>query len=280
VAALADRLSTRRRAWSPLVRLGETGGDAPWFLVHPAGGGVLCYRELAGLLDRPCYALQADDTDPPERVEDLAELYVGALVEARPHGPYLLGGWSSGAVIALEMARRLEVRGEKVDRVVVVDAPAPLAPRDVDDARVLLWFLEDLDAGLDVGRIDAERLRELDGLPPAERIRGALSLLRAAGAPETGLEPEELAGTLEVFRGVVRACNAYQATAISAGITVVRARDGSVSEFAGHPSSAAPDWGWASLTTGDVRAVSVPGTHHTLLGGPSVSAVADALNGR
>jgi pyochelin synthetase len=178
------------------------------------------------------------------------------------------------------MARRLEARGEKVDRVVVVDAPAPLAPRDVDDARVLLWFLEDLDAGLDVGRIDAERLRELDGLSPAERIRGALSLLRAAGAPETGLEPEELARTLEVFRGVVRACNAYQATAISAGITVVRARDGSVGEFAGHPSSAAPDWGWASLTTGDVRAVSVPGTHHTLLGGPSVSAVADALNGR
>jgi amino acid adenylation domain-containing protein len=286
IAALAESLAAQRRAWSPLVRLREadpdTGRDeSPWFLVHPAGGNVLCYRELAASLDRPSYAFQANEADPPQRVEDLAELYVGALVEARPQGPYVLGGWSSGAVIALEMARRLEDRGEKVERVVVVDAPAPLAPRDVDDARVLLWFLEDLDAGLDTGRIDPEQVRALDGLPGAERIAGALDLLRAAGAAEeTGLDPAELARTLEVFRGVVRACNAYQATGIDADITVVRARDGSVSEFADHPYATAPDWGWSSLTTGAVRAVSVPGTHHTLLTGRHVSAVADEINGR
>jgi amino acid adenylation domain-containing protein len=278
IAALAEWLAAQRQNWSPLVRLREADrADAPWFLVHPAGGNVLCYRELAASLDRSSHAFQANDADPPERVEDLAELYVGAMVEARPHGPYVLGGWSSGAIIALEMARRLEERGEKVDRVVVIDAPAPLAPRDVDDARVLLWFLEDLDVGLETGRIDPEKLRGLDGRPAAERIDGALRLLRATG---TGLDPAELARTLEVFRGVVRACNAYKATGITADITVIRARDGSVGEFADHPFSAAPDWGWSSLTTGDVRAVSVPGTHHTLLTSRYVSAVADEVNGR
>ncbi|MFH9065075.1 amino acid adenylation domain-containing protein [Streptomyces coeruleorubidus] len=281
VASLAAHLARAREAWSPLVPLREAGGDpqSPWFLVHPAGGNVLCYRRLAEGLRRPGYGLQApgpaDGQQPLDTVEDLAELYVRALLEVQPHGPYRLGGWSSGSVIAFGLARLLEERGERVERVVVLDSPAPLAPRDVDDARLLLWFLEDLGVGFDAGRVDAATVDELAALPETERLTRATALAAGQGAG-TGLRLEDLADTLAVFRGVVRACNTYQAPRISASVTVVRAERNVVTEFADQPHAQEPEWGWARLTAGEVTSLTVPGTHHTLLTEPNALALITA----
>jgi thioesterase domain-containing protein len=79
---------------------------------------------------------------------------------------------------------------------------------------------------------------------------------------------------------VVRAANRYQAPAVAADITVLRAGEGCVTEFADHPETAAPDWGWSRLTTGRVAVVTVPGTHHSMLRPPHVSAVAAAIRDR
>jgi thioesterase domain-containing protein len=64
---------------------------------------------------------------------------------------------------------------------------------------------------------------------------------------------------------------------VNADITLVRAVDGRVTEFAGHPAATAPDWGWSELTSGTVSSTAVPGTHHTLLTSGRVGAVADAI---
>ncbi|GAA4521014.1 hypothetical protein GCM10023191_098790 [Actinoallomurus oryzae] len=283
VAGLAEYLETAERVWSPLVRLNTRKDGEPWSLVHPAGGGVLCYQPLAELLRRPANGFQApgpaDGLAPLEKVEDLADLYVRALLEDRPRGPYRLGGWSSGAVIAFEMAHRLEVLGETVDRVVVIDAPAPLATREVDEHRLLLWFLEDLGIGFDPSRVPP-------GVPETgstgeETLARLLALAAEQGVSAPDVDIADLAATLAVFQGVVRACNSYHAPAIAADVTVLRAGDGTVSEFADHPYSASPDWGWARLTHGAVDTASIPGTHHTLLSDPrAASAVAAAFNQR
>ncbi|OEJ57843.1 hypothetical protein BGM19_07560 [Streptomyces agglomeratus] len=284
VAGLAEWLDTRESDWSPLVRLRPDGGDGdPWFFVHPAGGNVLCYRGLAETRERPFLAFQAPGPatgqEPVDSVPELAALYVRALLEERPQGPYRLGGWSSGAVVAVEMTRLLEERGEKVERLVVVDSPAPLAPRrEADETQLLLWFLEDLDIGFLPGLPGADRLPGPAGPPAAVRLGRALDALRERGLADTGLDREELADTFAVFRAVVAGCDRYAAAAVAADITVLRAQDGHLSEFADHPYATAPDWGWSSLTTGAVDSVSVPGTHHTLLTGASLAIVADALD--
>jgi amino acid adenylation domain-containing protein len=280
IAALARYIDGGGGSWSPLVRLRrDPEHEAPWFFVHPAGGNVLCYESLAAASDRPFHAFQAPGPatgqEPLTGVADLAGLYVRALAEARPDGPYLLGGWSSGAVIAAEMARVLERSGAPVDRLVVVDAPAPVTARPVDDARLLLWFLEDLDVGLNA---TDDRLRELTARPEDERLDLALGWLADLGAPGTRLDAADLAATFAVFRGVVGGCNAYRCPGIGARVSVVRARDGLVGEFAGHPHAQDPDWGWSSLTTGTVDVTALPGTHHTLLTGASAARVAGVLN--
>ena len=47
--------------WSPVVAIQSEGSRPPFFCVHPAGGNVYCYVELARLLgeDQPFYAFQA-----------------------------------------------------------------------------------------------------------------------------------------------------------------------------------------------------------------------------
>ena len=285
IARLADWLAAREQEWSPLVRLREAGaGEQPWFFVHPAGGNVLCYRDLAEQLGEPFLALQAPGPAgggaPLETMAELAGLYVSELRKAAPHGPYRLGGWSSGAVIAAAMAELLESLGERVERLVVIDAPAPTASRDIGELQLLHWFLEDLDIGFDPARATPgalAALTELAGLPEDARAGRTPELLHRAAGPAGGLDPAELATTLAVFRGVVRACNHYRAGRIAADITVVRAADGQVGEFAGHPDAADPAWGWSGLTTGRTGSAAVPGTHHTLLTGRTVTAVRDAI---
>ncbi|MFJ7246787.1 amino acid adenylation domain-containing protein [Kitasatospora sp. NPDC098652] len=281
VAGLAQWLEAGETAWSPLVTLRE-GPENPWFLVHPAGGNVLCYRELADRLGGACHALQAP-AHPPETMAELVTLYVDALREVRPHGPYLLGGWSSGAVIAAAMAERLESLGERVERLVVIDAPAPLEAREPEPLDLPRWFLEDLDLGLDPAAADPDALKLLseaaDPTDPADPAvaDGTGALLHRLAGPGADLGPAELAAAYTVFRAVVLACNRYTATRTGADVTVVRATEGTVSEFADHPYTAEPSWGWSTLTHGRVTTTGVPGTHHTLLTGPSAGAVAHAI---
>jgi len=105
---------------SPLVLLQEGSGH-PFFWFHPLGGRVFCYADLAHRLSgRPLYGLEtADET---ATLRDLAARHAEAILGAQPRGPYLLGGWSFGGVVAWETARRLEDLGHEVGLLVLIDS--------------------------------------------------------------------------------------------------------------------------------------------------------------
>ncbi|MCA1686280.1 MAG: alpha/beta fold hydrolase, partial [Planctomycetia bacterium] len=131
--------------WTPLVAIRPEGEKPPFFCVHPAGGIVYCFQDLARQLggDRPFYALQAagleGDEPPFEVFEEMAARYVEAVRGAQPEGPYHLGGWSLGGVIAFEMARQLVAEGEAVGTVALFDSWAPTAlERGVAEAQKAL----------------------------------------------------------------------------------------------------------------------------------------------
>jgi len=144
----------------------------PLFFVHPAGGNVLCYAELARALgpDQAFGALQLPDPEalgPAPTIEALAARYVAAVRAAAPAGPYALGGWSLGGAIAYEMARQLLAAGEAVALLALVD-PSP--PRRLQPQ---------------LGRRCQERLERRPGQEPAGegalRLRFARDLVALAG---------------------------------------------------------------------------------------------------
>lgn len=56
---------------------------------------------------------------------DLLDSYMTELRRRQPKGPYSLGGWSSGGVMAYMAASRLLQEGEEVDHLIIIDSPVP-----------------------------------------------------------------------------------------------------------------------------------------------------------
>ena len=100
----------------------------PLFMVHYAAGEIFPYRRIA--LDLryggPIYAIRERGQDPHEepltRVEEMAEHYLEHVRRVQPNGPYALVGYSLGGLIVFEMARRLQLAGEDVDFLGIIDA--------------------------------------------------------------------------------------------------------------------------------------------------------------
>lgn len=143
IRAMAQQLSPSGTSmpWHCLVPIQPKGAARPVFLVHHGGGGVLDYLPLARALgpDQPLYGLQEpgfdEGTEPPVSIEALAEGYVAELRSLQPRGPYVVGGFCFGGVVAFEMAQQLRHLGEQVDAVLVIDglAPALQIPRSLSE---------------------------------------------------------------------------------------------------------------------------------------------------
>jgi thioesterase domain-containing protein len=121
-----------------LVKMQEKGAAAPLFCVHPVGGHVFCYADLAEALgeEQPFYALQAPSqaqiVESLATIGEIANLYLQEIRKVHPHGPYFLGGWSVGGVIAWQMARQVRLEGEAVGMLALIDTNLPLKNRSGD----------------------------------------------------------------------------------------------------------------------------------------------------
>ncbi|HEV2733815.1 MAG TPA: amino acid adenylation domain-containing protein, partial [Longimicrobiaceae bacterium] len=132
VAGLAEAL---RREWpageaDAVVTLNPEGTRPPLFFLHgDVGGGGLYGLPLARFLgaDQPLHLLpplrpEAGGTGPG--IREMAHRQVEVIRGVRPAGPYQLGGYCNGGLVAFEVARLLEAAGERVERLLVVQASA------------------------------------------------------------------------------------------------------------------------------------------------------------
>jgi acyl transferase domain-containing protein/thioesterase domain-containing protein/acyl carrier protein len=127
---------SRQRRYKHLVPMHpkEPGSKTPFFLIAGMFGNVLNLRHLAHLIgtDRAFYGVQArglyGDDLPHETFEEMAADYLAELRAVRPHGPYLLGGFSGGGIAAFEISQQLRADGEEVPLLVLLDTPLPQSP--------------------------------------------------------------------------------------------------------------------------------------------------------
>jgi len=113
LAALV-REENGRTLSDPLVEIQDGDGThPPLFMVHPASGQVGSYCHLARALGEEftLFGLQPvglyTDAEPIMTVEAMARVYLDAIRAVEPAGPYFLGGCSTGAAIAFELAGQL-----------------------------------------------------------------------------------------------------------------------------------------------------------------------------
>ena len=257
---------------SSLVPLQPGGSKRPLFLVHPAGGHVFPYIHLAQLLgsDQPCYGLQArgleDGQDPHTRIEDMAAYYIQALQTVQPTGPYLLGGWSMGGVVAFEMAQQLHAQGQRVALLALLDGriPTPDETFPEEDAEAVL--LVERYFGISFGPMES-----LAELPKDQQLAFMLEQAKSAGLVPAELDVSQARRFVELLRSDLRATQNYGLHLYPGRITFFKASE----TLAG--TSPDPTMGWNEWASGGVEVHVVPGNHANLMYEPHVEVLAEKL---
>ncbi|HEV2639448.1 MAG TPA: beta-ketoacyl synthase N-terminal-like domain-containing protein [Actinocrinis sp.] len=110
-----------------LIHLNGATEGRPVFWIHGALAGVESYRTIAERVDRPFYGIQARGLlteDPPvEGIGRMAEYYAEIIGSVQPEGPYEVGGFCLGGIVAYEVTRLLQSRGQEVASLTMVDSP-------------------------------------------------------------------------------------------------------------------------------------------------------------
>ena len=252
---------------------------SPIVLVHPTGGSVLCYRDLASALltQRPVYALQ----DPGlsgratyQSVPELASLYLDKITPLVKDQRYLLAGWSSGGIIAYEMARQVLARGNELALLCLIDSQvAPLASSAPAPERLLR----------SISRLIAHKADlvcpDLAGLSFEQALQSLLELARQADFVPPQADQAEIAILFEVFKKNVTVIGAYAPGKLPRRILLLKANQAlpeHLREAAVHYRSDQTQLGWEQLCFVNLK--EVPGDHMSIMEFPGITTLAAIIN--
>jgi non-ribosomal peptide synthase protein (TIGR01720 family) len=206
----------------------QTPPAAPLFCPHPVTGRVTGYQPLTAKLEgqRAVFGLQCRSFADPEwrdaSLAEMADAYLAALLRQQPTGPYHLLGWSLGGSLALELAARLEARGQTVAFLGLVDCYVPGTEIPEDDSRhphararlgehlrllvpeLSTWALDDL-------------LARLEPLPPLDWSQACKQWLLGQGLDAVASESlQELLFAWSVEQQMRRLCTGYALPSVKA----------------------------------------------------------------
>ncbi len=271
---------------SPLVAIQPRGSKKPLFFVHPVGGNIFCYYELANSfgLDRPFYGLRSLGLDgeckPYTSIEDMASAYISAIRVIQPEGSYLLGGWSMGGVIAFEMATQLQKQGQKVALLALLDSQTPISKTQsininyYDRDKVLIDLAQDiasstLDENLNLNRLNT-LYTNLTNLKPEEKLDYFWKQARIFKFLPQYLERQHFQHLWEIFQNNTQALIDYNPKKSVNSILLLRA-----SKSVTHNNLNSD---WQRFSTQPVQIINIIGDHYTMLRKPGVYQLQEAIN--
>jgi phthiocerol/phenolphthiocerol synthesis type-I polyketide synthase C len=277
---------------SQIVTIRSEGSKAPFFCVHPGALDVYCYSDLSGYLgtEQPFYALQptvldnygsyTDEATADSTIEDVAASCIQALQTVAPRGPYFLGGWSIGGVVAFEMAQQLQKQGERMALVALFDSPAPFTggrpEASYDDEVLLPVFVRYLGArrgkklpapSIDFREFETgetfqrlwEHAKAFDILPAESSLAQFRSLFQIY---KNGLQK----ATGQLWR--------YEPQNYSGSVSLFQTTDRSEAFDQLFPDAAA---GWTQTVSYPITIHNLPGDHYTIFLEPEVQTLAEEL---
>ena len=181
VAGVADELAGDAWHVGGLVPLQPRGRGTPLVLVHGLDSSTNSYAWLVRSLGtgRPVWGLDAGDLEWAS-IDDVAREHAATLRATRSGSPHLLAGFCSGAIVALEVARRLRAEGSEGVLLLIgvgaIDFPTLVSSPALARYRAARRPMGRLRRGLTRGRgagLPPPALRRGGFLAIARRIRAA-----------------------------------------------------------------------------------------------------------
>jgi acyl transferase domain-containing protein/thioesterase domain-containing protein len=283
----SDFLTTKfsqKELEASLVTIQPQGSKRPLFFIHPIGGNVFCYKELAHCLglEQPFYGLQAPslfgECEPYTQIEDMAAHYIAAIRTVQPKDPYYIGGWSLGSIIAFEMAQQLQKQGHQVPVLILLDNAAPtfrnqpIIVQQNDDSRILANFAYDLVSS--AGKNLSVSYEQFQQMQYDEQLNYVFEQLRIANLIPANFSFHNFCLFLKVYQSNLQAVWNYAPQVYSNRMILLRASDSN--EGFDYPND--PSWGWSKLSSEPVEIYTIPGNHYTMLAKPHVQVLAEQVN--
>lgn len=263
---------------SCVVDIQPEGKRTPIFWLHTLGGGggagLFRYEKLARRLDpdQPSFGIIAPSGEQPATFEEMAARYVREIRLVQPDGPYVLGGYCFGGILAYEVARQLRASGAVVSQVLIIDAEPPNVaglpdrislPFALHVTRTFFpWLLHSLKQHEKL----VSRLRSF--------LRRGIRSISSMSVQTGGLEPT---ARLEDFIDMSRYPAEYRAYAAAHWQAMTRYRpgayDGAVTLLRPHRPTLlrfAPEFQWRRVAPA-IRVRFVAGNHEDLLEEPQAA---------
>lgn len=277
---------TRKEAnapWSSLVEIQPKGSKLPLFCIHAGAGTVLFYRELSHYLgeDQPFYGLQPIGLDGKDKfhtsIVEMAAHYIKEIQTVNPDGPYLLGGYCFGGVVAFEMAQQLISKGYKVSLLANFNAVSPTFTYDNLKAKPSIIDKKKPAPSASKALLNTTVNREkLTRFTKKEKVLFPLRKIKAGFKREMNLWKSKVDGHLLQAAKLVYECyikmgircpeqvrkwyfyasnsdmvKAYQPKPYPGELTIFRSPGIYVD----------PNLGWSDFVTGKITTVDIPGRH-------------------
>ncbi|MEV0355994.1 polyketide synthase Pks13 [Nocardia sp. NPDC050697] len=257
----------------------KTDDAVPVFVFHPSGGNTLVYEPLLKRLpaETPMYGFERVEGN----IEERARQYLPELRKIQGDGPYVLYGWSLGAVFALQVARLLRDEGADVRLVGLIDLAIPAEPEDNspdERLRRIQRYQEFARKTYGVeGDLPEEQLRELANASDDEQYTIVSQLIKLSGAKIPGgvlehqrtswIEGRHLAGMQPIrYDGDVVL---YLAD---------RYHDGMI-ELEPRYAERKPNGGWGEYLS-NLDVIEIPGDHLQIIDEPRVGRIGADLSAR
>jgi amino acid adenylation domain-containing protein len=283
IAAFASTITNQNshgRRSRNLLALHASGTKPPLVLVAGIGGYTFTYRNFPKLLggDQPVFtfmAVGAEDPDDPveHSIEHVAELYEEELSEAVPAGPLVVGGFSSGALPAFELARRLIERRREVPLFVSFDGFAPGYPSILPIFERIAAHVRELISRDGPGRRAYLRDRVSH---VRRRVYAALGRLEELAPAVPFTDPNMSDHMKKLWVHHLRASHRYSTRArLPCDLLLVRAAR--PYQWVATKMDD-PNYGWARYVSGEISVVTVPGQHTDLFAAASESLIAQAVS--
>ena len=287
VMALAGviRKSSGSLQTKSLVPVRPGNGKKQLYLVHPAGGNVLCYYELARELGKEytIYGLQSAGLYGKEvnTVSDMAALYLEEISLPAGIDDVIFAGWSMGALIAFEMARQVGERSGVHPGLMIIDQLAPVEESACPEEKITdpvgrLMVFSGKVAQL-VGRPLGIREEELRGRSPEEHSESFLEAFRSVGLVPPDMPLRDFHGYLELMIRHNEITAACRPGTFEGKTLLIRAGEQLPPAGNRPPQERTSDLNWGRWIKGDLTIENIPGNHVTIITQPCVRNLALAL---
>ncbi|OLN84419.1 Conidial yellow pigment biosynthesis polyketide synthase 4 [Colletotrichum chlorophyti] len=267
-------------AWSMYMQGSRSRSKENLFFFPDGCGTATSYLCLPNI--SPTTALIAFNSPfvkNPERMyeyslQDVLQSYLAGLRSRQPHGPYRLGGWSAGGILAYAVAQKLIAAGEEVVSLTLIDSPAPITGLDILPESFY-------DHCIRTGIFRSEMRRDTENFTPPEwliaHFRAATALLHEYYAPPTPADVAKKMRVTIIWAGQT----AFDGVRYSHLSAAMREEDCEGMKFLTESRTDFGPGDWAKLLPGaTIMTHTVEGEHHfSIMRGKGAEKVVEFIRG-